>query len=567
MLAALLAVVVAAAPASSGETISRYREAYFETFPSRATEAGRHDFDNRLEDLSRPRLARWISLNRETVARLSSALASGSLSSDDRLDAELTLRHAEWEVHELAVRHRPERDPLFWTGVAGNATVFLLVRNDRPLAERLSAALARMVQIPRLARQAQEALSSTSPALLSPELCRIAARQARASAGFAREGFSALFASETKARASAAADSAAQALDRLALFLEELAGRASGSPRLGNDYAEAFRIATSEKDLPSSVAEQAVAALADKRREAADYGRSVWSEIFPGQEAPAEEKALLARLFSRVAADRAKDTDEFVADYKKQVSDLDAFLHAREVVSLPDPLTLTTDRSPAFFVGQSVGGVYPAGPYAPDAQTLWYLPTPSDSATPEERDGFFRDFNHHFNVMITPHEILPGHYLQLKVAAHQQRKVRALFPDGVYVEGWGTFCERLILDTGWGGPLDRLAHLKKQMENIARTIVDIRVHTSQMPRQEVIRFVKEEALQDDQFASNMWTRAITSPTQMTTYYLGYRQIFRLYEEMKAARGPAFRLKDFMDRMLSLGPVPVSHYRELLLSNR
>jgi hypothetical protein len=37
--------------------------------------------------------------------------------------------------------------------------------------------------------------------------------------------------------------------------------------------------------------------------------------------------------------------------------------------------------------------------------------------------------------------------------------------------------------------------------------------------------------------------------------------------VKAARGPAFGLKDFMDRMLSLGPVAVSHYRELLLSDR
>ncbi|MCH7728848.1 MAG: hypothetical protein IH991_20535, partial [Planctomycetes bacterium] len=42
--------------------------------------------------------------------------------------------------------------------------------------------------------------------------------------------------------------------------------------------------------------------------------------------------------------------------------------------------------------------------------------------------------------------------------ARHPRKVRALFGDGVYIEGWGTFCERLMLDLGWGGPLDRLAH-------------------------------------------------------------------------------------------------------------
>lgn len=90
--------------------------------------------------------------------------------------------------------------------------------------------------------------------------------------------------------------------------------------------------------------------------------------------------------------------------------------------------------------------------------------------------------------MITPHEIFPGHALQLNQAARHPRKVRVLFADGVYVEGLGTFCERLMLDLGWGEPLSRLAHLKKQLENIARTIVDIRVHARGMTREEVRRF-------------------------------------------------------------------------------
>ena len=200
---------------------------------------------------------------------------------------------------------------------------------------------------------------------------------------------------------------------------------------------------------------------------------------------------LIARLFERVSLDRADSVEEFVADYRTLVDRAFAFTREHDVITLPDPRTLWVGPSPSFFIGQSVGGVYPAGPYAPEADTLFYLPTPSPSATPEQRDAFFRDFNHHFNVMITPHEMVPGHYTQLKIAARQPHKVRSLFADGVYTEGWGTFCERLMLDLGWGEPLDRLAHLKKQLENTARTIVDIRVHTRGMERDEVIRFVKD----------------------------------------------------------------------------
>ena len=81
---------------------------------------------------------------------------------------------------------------------------------------------------------------------------------------------------------------------------------------------------------------------------------------------------------------------------------------------------------------------------------------------------------------------------------------------------------------------------------------------------DVVRFVKEDALQDEQFASNMWTRAITTPTQITTYWLGYRQVTDLYQDVKKARGEKFRLKEFMDAMLAGGPVPVARYREKLL---
>jgi hypothetical protein len=304
--------------------------------------------------------------------------------------------------------------------------------------------------------------------------------------------------------------------------------------------------------------------LATKRAEAAAYGRDVWPRLLPGEDAPDDDRVLLRRLFERVAADRDTNLEEYVAGWQTNVRELDAFLRANDVIALPDPLTLKVDRSPAYFIGQSVGGVYPAGPFSPESPTLLFLPVPPGSASPAERDAFFRDFNRHFNKMIAPHELLPGHYLQLKHAARYPRKLRALFPDPVYVEGWGTFCERLMLDQGWGGPLERLAHLKKQLENVARAIVDVRVHTRDMSRDAVLRFVKDEALQDEQFAANMWVRAITSSPQITTYHLGYREVTRLYEDVRRARGPAFRLREFMDGMMALGPVPLRHYRERML---
>ncbi len=558
----IAAMMFLAATAALAPIRDRYLELYFRTFPTAAVQAGRHDHDRELEHLTPAVFRRWIAANRETRKELAPWLAAEANrgSPDDRLDAEALAGQIDREVHDLEVRKRPWRDPLYWTEILGDADVFLLIRDDRPERERIEAVRARTLRVPRLAADAEAAMSQAPRSEIAPELCRIAAEQARASAAFFRDGLPKFAPADARLRR--AGLEAAPALDRLARFFDRLSREATGSPRLGSEYAETFRLSTGWKESPEDVLAEAERDLSARRDEAARYGRSVWSEIFPGEDAPAGDVDVLRRLFSRAAADRAKNTDELVGDYRDLVSRLETFLREKDVITLPDPLTLWSGPSPGFFVGQSVGGIYAAGPYSPGSKTLWFLPTPPDSASAAEKDAFFRDFNRHFGVMITPHETLPGHYVQLKYAARSPHKVRALFADGVFVEGWGTFCERLMLDQGWGGPLDRIAHLKKQMENIARTIADIRVHTRGMTREELVRFAREDALQDDQFAGNMWTRSITSAPQLTFYYLGYREVRGLFDDVRAARGFAFRLKEFMDGMMKLGPVPIGHYRAL-----
>jgi uncharacterized protein (DUF885 family) len=573
LLGITLIALACATPTDRPETIvperivEEYLDRYFETFPTLATAAGRHDFDDRLEDLDHEARQRWIDYNRQTAERATRSLAAG-VDPEDGFDLELLVREARRQTFEFAVVRRPERDPLYWTGIAGNATVFLLVRDDRALDDRLRDATSRVSNLPRLLAQAREALVGTDPDQIAAEHCAIAARQAEASATFYRDGFARAAEGANRAEARQQADRAgalaADALERFAEFLHDLEADATGSPRLGDLYPEAFRIGTGIDDPVEVVLARAEAALVAKRAETAGFGRSVWGLFFSTGAAPADDAEVVRRLFDRVALDRAANVEEFVGQYRRLVDDSIRFVRDQGIITLPEPLTLYIDRSPSFFVGQSVGGVYPAGPFEPEADTLLFLPTPPDTATAEERDAFFRDFNDHFNLMITPHEVIPGHYLQLKSAARHPRKVRAIFGDGVYIEGWGTFSERLMLDLGWGGPLDRLAHLKKQLENIARTIVDIRVHTREMSRDEVLRFVQDEALQDSQFAGNMWTRSITSAPQLTTYYLGYEQVWGLYDDVVAARGESFVLREFMDGMMALGPVAVRHYRARML---
>ena len=540
-----------------GGVADGYLDAYLGMFPTRATQAGHHAFDSKLEDFSPETLERWIGFNQSERLRLTKLLSASDLPFDDRLDAEALLAQVERELHQQTVLRRPQRDPLYWSEVMANAAVFLPVRDDFPLAERQQNVRARARLLPAFTRQCGETLARAKNDEVAPELCKIAAGQLRAIATFYREGFAKAVGDRPEARDEG--EKAARAISELADNIEKLSQHAAGSPRLGQEYATAFRLGTGVTEPVADVLKRATADLAAKKTEAAAFGRKVWQELMGDEKSPENDAALLRRLFERVAEDRDANVEEYAARWKANVAEIEKFVRDKRIMTLPDPLTLVVDRAPAYFVGQSFGGVYPAGSYAPEAKTILFLPVPPPDATAEQREAFFRDFNRPFSRMIVPHELIPGHYVQLKYAARYPHKVRALFPDPIYIEGWGTFCERLLLDQGWGGALPRLAHLKKQLENIARTIVDIRVHTENMSREEMVRFVKEEALQGEQLANNMWTRTLTSSPQITTYYLGYAKVTEVYGAARAAEGDKFELRRFMDGMMRLGPVRLEHY--------
>lgn len=549
-----------------GGVADAYLDAYLAMFPTRATQAGNHTFDTKLEEFSPEQLERWVRFNESERDRLTGLLGKPDLPFDDRLDAEALFAQVERELHEQTVLHRPQRDPLYWSEPIANTAVFLLVRDDLPLTERQLRVRARARLLPAFCRQCGETLARTSSEQIAPELCKIAAGQLRATATFYREGFGPAVGNAAEVRGEG--EQAAKAISQLADQIEKLSQHATGSPRLGAEYATTFRLGTGITEPVADVLKRATADLAAKRYEAAEFGRKVWPEVMNSAEAPQDDATLLHRLFERVADDRDTNEDAYAARWKSDVAEIQKFVRDKRIMTLPDPLTLVIDRAPAYFVGQSFGGVYPAGPYAPEAKTILFLPVPPPNATAPQRENFFRDFNRPFSRMIVPHELIPGHYVQLKYAARNpHNKVRAMFPDPVYVEGWGTFCERLLLDEGWGGALPRLAHLKKQLENIARTIVDIRVHTENMSREEMVRFVKEEALQGDQLANNMWTRTLTSSPQITTYYLGYSKVTEVYDAARAAEGGKFELRKFMDGMMALGPVRLEHYLERVRAKR
>jgi len=172
-------------PATSPE-FSRFVDDYFASrfayAPTRATRVGFHEYDDKLEDLSRDRIESQVADLKTFQARLS-AIDRARLSFDDEIDAQLIDNGIRAALLELIVVRGWERNPMQYAGLPGNSVDSLMKRNFAPGPERLRSVIARLSQVPRVYAAARQNLINPPK-----ELTAVAVRMARGSVGFLEGG-------------------------------------------------------------------------------------------------------------------------------------------------------------------------------------------------------------------------------------------------------------------------------------------------------------------------------------------------------------------------------------------
>ena len=78
-------------------------------------------------------------------------------------------------------------------------------------------------------------------------------------------------------------------------------------------------------------------------------------------------------------------------------------------------------------------------------------------------------------------------------------------------------------------------------------------------------FMTGVALQEESEARGKWTRARVSSTQLSTYYVGWREHHDLRQEAKRIWGGDFNLKRYHDTALSHGSPPARLVRALMFN--
>ena len=155
------------------------------------------------------------------------------------------------------------------------------------------------------------------------------------------------------------------------------------------------------------------------------------------------------------------------------------------------------------------------------------------------------------------HESIPGHVWQGEYT-FKLPLLRSLLAFNAYSEGWALYAEQLAAELGVyeNDPVGRLGYLQSIAFRACRLVVDTGLHVKKWPRQQAIQwFATTNGSSLGEVTSEV-DRYCAWPGQACGYKVGHSEINRLRTKAQQALGPKFDLREFDDKVVTGGGVPM-----------
>jgi uncharacterized protein (DUF885 family) len=534
-----------------------YIEAWKRFYPSRAFSLGFHASVFSFEDYSPTSVQSWIEVNRTTLEQINRRQPSLDLHA--RIDARLLRIQIRTELDRWENESPHTSSATFYSRSIGMAVADLVGSELLLPGEKLQLIRDRLVAVRKLVASAKaqlkEPLEAKANSLKSlEESARFYEQELVQKAG---EWISGADLEELKSECLRTAEE----VRTLMSFLEEKTeSDDTNHAVLGREaFARKLEIAT-DSDLPPEALEaMALEEIYSVRALMVAAAAQYLGKPVPVPADSSDGLGLLETALQAMEADYPTNQQEYLELWQELTRRAESFVRQAEIASLPESSTLSIKLAPESAGEMTrIGWVSPAPAFAPNPWTTIFLPNIPDSFPEAERHDFWRSFNNYFTRFIVIHELYPGHYIQNRINRENPHTVRILFPYPLYSEGWATLCEKVALDAGWDSEslLTRLAQLRKRLENANRAYTSVQVHCRGWSQEQVMKFSTETSLVAPQFAKSLWYRLLRSPLQITTYFLGNRELLQLLEAERARRGESFQIGVFLDTILRAGPIPL-----------
>jgi uncharacterized protein (DUF885 family) len=355
-----------------------------------------------------------------------------------------------------------------------------------------------------------------------------------------------------------------------------LSGRNNYDWRLGGSvYARKFRYTLQSGTEADNTLQQAERDLIAVRARMLELALPLHRQAFPSHKDHTDlsgadrENAVIGEVLGKIA-DRHAGRDSYLDEARKDLDEARAFVREKHLLTLPPRANLQVIPTPEFMRGSYPVGGFNSAPALEPQLGAFYWVTPIPPSWPQDRvDSKLREYNFYKLKLLTIHEAMPGHYVQMEIANDVQPKarrvLRSVFGNGPFIEGWGQYSTQVMLDEGFlaHSPELALTFAKEELRVLANAILDIRLQMLGMTDQEALDLMRKQTFQELEEATAKLQRAKLTSAQLPMYYVGWRAWIKTRDEYQQAKGSAFSLADFNDRALREGAVPISVLGSLL----
>lgn len=562
--------LLAAAPqdAEYEAVAEEYLKGYFAARPVLGTSLGLHEYDGKVTDYSRLALDAELSRLRRFDDRLSK-FDLARLSQRQGIDLRILQAAVKKELFQRVDMAIFERDPMVYARAA-DVNVYIK-RNFAPLEDRVHSVVQIEQQVPNIIIAAKTNLDEVLP----QPYVELAIQVAKGSAEFLRKELAAtannLKDDRVKAEFIESNRRAAAALAEYAAWLErERLPKARPDFALGEEKFHRLLAETELVDLaPARLLELGMTELKREQDAFAEAAKI----IDPAR--PAIE------VYKQIQSEHPS-AENLIPEMGIILEQVRKFLNGRKVVTVPSEVRPQVKETPQYRRATSFASMDTPGAFEKRATEAYYYVTPPENDWPtEQKEQWLTSFNYYTSDIVSIHEVYPGHYVQfLRLHGSPASKVEKIFGSYAFIEGWAHYCEKMMIDEGYGAsPAKnataddvkraakyRMAQADEAMLRLCRLCASIQMHTQNMGVAEATKFFQDNCYYEEKPARAEAMRGTFDPGYMN-YTLGKLEILKLRHDYQEQQGKDFSLQKFHNELLNHGMPPIRLLRELMLKDK
>ena len=546
--------------------LDRFFASFYARRPVTATFTGIHDHDSLLPDWSLEGLRGAADEMRSLRAELDAAgrVADAAVRRlPDEVDLALADGCLEIQIAEHEGQHFYRRNPALWTGEAIFSIVSLVTRPFAPIDDRLRSASARLASIPMFLDAAQRTLESSPAEWRARALGECEAAEILFASSLPRWLPASGASAETAARVEDALGIARDAFRRFTIWLGDHLGGGGGYSAGEAHLSLLVRRGHFCSTPLDTLAREAGDALRQAHERLDAHVRELGASSWPDVEARmVRERPTPGDYLPRFARTWQRFRD--VADEYDLVTWPDAPIRyvpipAQTRIAAPR-LYYLSYRSPAPFDPPTVHD---------------YVVSPIDGLSDVEVD---RRLSAAHDCAIALNHVVHhgglGHHVQNwsayrgasrigRVAAVDAASRIAMFCGGSLAEGWACYACDLMEEIGVLTPLERAAVQHTRVRLAARAVVDLALHRGEMSLDEAAAFYETRGLMPPAAARAEAVKASMFPGTALMYWLGTAGIHALRRHLEVGEPGRPTRREFHDRFLSYGAIPVALIARLM----